>query len=94
MELGSNCFSRILEMKGRLKIGRKLLKLEGSAPGSFSIGVMAAVLKVVETVPVVMTDDGRNEGGQRREAGFNKLCGEGVQFTSGWFGFQEEFCDF
>ena len=28
-------FSRILEMKGRLEIRRKLLKLEGSAPGLF-----------------------------------------------------------
>ena len=40
-------------MKGRLDIGRKLLKLEGSAPGFFKIGVMAAVLKDVGTVPVV-----------------------------------------
>ena len=46
-------FSRILEMKGRFDIGRKLLKLEGSAPGFFRIGVMAAVLKDVGTVPVV-----------------------------------------
>lgn len=40
-------------MKGRLDIGRKLLKSEGSAPGFFKIGVMAAVLKDVGTVPVV-----------------------------------------
>ena len=40
-------------MNGRLEIGRKLLKLEGSAPGFFSIGVIAAVLKVVGKVPVV-----------------------------------------
>ena len=33
-------FSRILEMKGRLDIGRKLFKLDGSAPGFFRIGVM------------------------------------------------------
>ena len=40
-------------MNGRLEIGRKLLKLEGSAPGFFRIGVIAAVLKVVGKVPVV-----------------------------------------
>ena len=40
-------------MNGRLEIGRKLLKLEGSAPGFFSFGVIAAVLKVVGKVPVV-----------------------------------------
>ena len=40
-------------MKGRLDIGRKLLKLEGSSPGFFRIGVMAAVLKDVGTVPAV-----------------------------------------
>ena len=40
-------------MKGKLEIGRRLLKLEGSAPGFFTIGVMAAVLKGVGTVPVV-----------------------------------------
>ena len=40
-------------MKGRLEIGRKLLKLEGSVPVFFRIGVMAAVLKDVGTVPVV-----------------------------------------
>ena len=40
-------------MKGRLDMGRKLLKLEGSAPGFFRIGVMAAALKDVGTVPVV-----------------------------------------
>ena len=45
-------FLRILEMNGRLEIGRKLLKSEGSAPGFFSIGVIAAVLKVVGKVPV------------------------------------------
>lgn len=37
-------------MKGRLAIGRRLLKLEGSAPGFFMIEVMAAVLKDVGTV--------------------------------------------
>ena len=40
-------------MKGRLEIGRKLLKLEGSAPAFFRIGVMAAVFNDVGTVPVV-----------------------------------------
>ena len=40
-------------MKGKLEIGQRLLKLEGSAPGFFTIGVMAAVLKSVGTVPVV-----------------------------------------
>lgn len=46
-------FSRILDMKGRSEIGRKLLRLEGSAPGFVSIGVIAAVLKDVGTVTVV-----------------------------------------
>lgn len=45
-------FSSILEMKGRLEIGRRLLKLLGSEPGFFSIGVTAAVLKSVGTIPV------------------------------------------
>ena len=40
-------------MKGRLEIGRRLLKLVGSAPGFFSIGVIAAVLKDAGTVPDV-----------------------------------------
>ena len=40
-------------MRRRLDLGRKLLKLEGSAPGFFRIGVMAAVLKDVGTVPIV-----------------------------------------
>ena len=39
-------------MKGRLEMGRKLLKLEGSAPGFFRIGVIAAVLNDVGKVPV------------------------------------------
>ncbi len=38
MELGINCFSRILEMKGRLEIGWKLLKLEGWVPGFSKLG--------------------------------------------------------
>ena len=38
-------------MKGRLEIGRRLLRLVGSAPGFFSIGVIAAVLKDAGTVP-------------------------------------------
>ena len=32
-------------MKGRFEIGRKLLRLLGSAPGVLSMGVIAAVLK-------------------------------------------------
>ena len=46
-------FFRILEMNGRLEMGRNLLRLEGSAPGFFSIGVIAEVLKVVGKVSVV-----------------------------------------
>ena len=45
--------SRILEMKGRLEIGRKLLRLVGSVPGFFSMGVIAAVFRGAGTVPVV-----------------------------------------
>lgn len=40
-------------MNGKLDTGRKLLKSEGSAPIFFKIGVIAAVLKDVGTVPVV-----------------------------------------
>jgi len=40
-------------MKGRLEMGRKLLKLVGSAPGFFRIRVITAVLNDVGTVPVV-----------------------------------------
>ena len=39
-------------MKGRLEIGRRLLKLLGSEPGFFRIGVTAAVLKAGGTIPV------------------------------------------
>ena len=39
-------------MNGRLDIGRRLLRLEGSVPGFFRIGVIAAVLKDEGTVPV------------------------------------------
>lgn len=38
-------------MKGRFEMGRRLLKLLGSAPDFFRIGVTAAVLKAVGTVP-------------------------------------------
>jgi len=40
----SNCFSRILEIKGRFEIGRKLSKLLGSASGFLRIEVKAAFL--------------------------------------------------
>lgn len=39
-------------------------------------------------------DDGRDEGDQRREAGFDQLCGERVQLTDEWLGFPDEFSDF
>ena len=45
-------FSRILEMKGKLEIGRRLLKSLGSEPSFFRIGVTAAVLKAEGTIPV------------------------------------------
>lgn len=46
-------FSRILEMKGRLEMGWRLLKLLGSRAGFFRIGVTTAVLKCRGTIPVV-----------------------------------------
>ena len=46
-------FIRIFETNGRFDIGRKLLKLLGSAPGFFSMGVMAADLKSEGTRPEV-----------------------------------------
>lgn len=39
-------------MKGKLEIGRRLLKSLGSEPGLFRIGVTAAVLKAEGTIPV------------------------------------------
>ena len=44
-------FSRIFERKGRLEIGRRLLKLLGSALGFLRIGVIAADLRGDGTVP-------------------------------------------
>ena len=38
-------------MKGRFEIGRKLLRLLGSAPGVLSMGVIAAVFKDEGTGP-------------------------------------------
>lgn len=52
LELYCYYFSRILEINGRLEIGRKLLKLDGSEAGFLSIGITAAVLKEAGTVPV------------------------------------------
>jgi len=40
-------------MKGKLEMGRKLLKIFGSKPGFLSIGVTAADLKNEGTIPVV-----------------------------------------
>ena len=42
--------SSVLEMKGRLEMR---LRSDGSAPGFFRMGVMAASLRVRGTVPVV-----------------------------------------
>ena len=39
-------------MKGKLDMGRKLMRFEGSAPGFFRTGEIAAVLKDDGTVPV------------------------------------------
>lgn len=44
-------FSRILEMKGRLEIGRRLLKSFGSNSGFLRKAETTAVLKVVGTIP-------------------------------------------
>ena len=38
-------------------------------------------------------DDGRNEGIQRGEAGFNQNCAEGVQLTCGGLGLMDEVKD-
>lgn len=53
MDLCCYYFLRILERNGKLEIGWGLLKLFGSAPGFFNIGVIVAVLKGVGTIPVV-----------------------------------------
>lgn len=45
-------FSKTFEINGRFEIGRRLLKLLGSEPDFFSIGVMAAVLNAVGKIPV------------------------------------------
>lgn len=45
--------SKILDRKGRLEMGRKLLGFSGSRPGFLSIGVIAATLKAEGTVPEV-----------------------------------------
>ena len=70
-------FSRIWEMKGRFEMGHRLLKLLGSEPGFFRIGVTAATLKGEGKVPVVREEwmmaemRGRREGRQdlTREVG-------------------------
>lgn len=40
-------------MKGRFEMGRRLLKLVGSKPGFFRMGVTVAVLSEIGTVPEV-----------------------------------------
>lgn len=42
---------KILEMKGKLEMGRRLLKLFGSEPGFLSIGEITAVLRSSGTIP-------------------------------------------
>ena len=66
-------------MKGRLDIGQKLLKLEGSAPGFFRIGVMAAVLKDVGTVPVVREEwmSAKMRGIREGREDLNRCVGRG-----------------
>lgn len=46
----SNFQGRILKLKGRSKIGQQLLRLVGSGPIFFSIGLFAVVLKDAGTV--------------------------------------------
>lgn len=66
-------------MKGRLEMGRRLLKSEGSDPGFLSIGVTAATLKGGGTVPVLSEElmmaemMGRREGRQD----FTRVVGRG-----------------
>ena len=60
-------------MNGRLEIGRKLLKLEGSAPGFFRIRCDSRGFEGCRESSSGErgVDDGGNEGSQRRETGFN-----------------------
>lgn len=39
-------------------------------------------------------DDGRNDGDQKWEAGFDRNCGEGAQLTVGLLGVSDEIRDF
>ena len=50
VELSRHYFSSILEIKGRLEMGRRLLKLAGSEPGFFRIVETDAVLKSEGTI--------------------------------------------
>ena len=66
-------------MKGRLEIGQKLLKLERSAPVFFQNWGDGSSFEGCRDSSSGErgVDDGRNEGDQRREGGFNKFCGDG-----------------
>ena len=75
-----------MEIQGRLDTGRKLLKLEWSAPDFFRIGVMAAFLKDLGTVTVVREEwmiAEIRETREGRQAITNCVCG-GVKLAGGW----------
>lgn len=74
MKLKSYSFSRILEMNGRLEIGRRLLKLDGCAPGFFKYRSYCSGFETGRDSSRKEggSDDGSNEGNQQEEAGFNK----------------------
>lgn len=83
-------------MKGRLDIGRKLLKLEGLAQGFFQNWGNGSSFEGCRDSSSGErgVNDSRNEEDQEGKAGFNKLCGEGIKLTSRWLGFPDEFCNF
>lgn len=74
MKLKGNSLSRILEMNGRLEIGRRLLKLDGSAPGFFNYRRYCSGFETDRNSSRKEggSNDGSNEGNQQGEADFNK----------------------
>lgn len=49
----ATAFSRILEIKGRIDMGKKLSRLQGSVQGFLRIGVIATILKSDGTMPAL-----------------------------------------
>lgn len=71
--------SRILERKGKLEMGRKLLRLSRAMLGFFGTGVIAAVLRTVGTMPVLKDSCIilRTMGQREEKQDWNKVVGMG-----------------